>query len=105
VRRAPKGTLLAVEGKVMDGLYISLTGQLEVSAGDGRPTELHGAGSIFGQSSLLSRSVSEITVRTMSHMIVLRLSTQAFHSIAMQHPSMLAHLSDLSTMPIAKVTT
>jgi CRP-like cAMP-binding protein len=105
VRRAPKGTTLAHEGKAMDGLYISLTGKLDVSASDGRPSELHDAGTMFGQTSLLTKAPSDVTVRASANMLVLRLPAQAFHGIAMQYPGMLAHLSELAGQTVAKIGT
>jgi CRP-like cAMP-binding protein len=105
VRRAARGTVLADIGKMSDGLYVSLTGTLEVSFADGRPGERHEAGTLFGQASLLSRSPSDIRVRTLTNMLVLRLPTQAFQTIAMQHAGMLAHLSTLADSSVAHLTT
>jgi CRP-like cAMP-binding protein len=105
IRRAPKGMVLAESGKIMDGLYINLTGTLEVSYADGRATEQHEPGTMFGQSSLLTKDASDIGVRTLANMLVLRLPARAFHTIAMQYPHMLAHISDLSGSSVAKITT
>jgi CRP-like cAMP-binding protein len=105
IRRAARGTVLAEAGKKMDGLYINLTGTLEVTYADGRETEQHEPGTMFGQSSLLGHAPSEISVRTLANMLVLRLPARAFHSIAMQYPGMLAHVSELSASSVAKLTT
>jgi CRP-like cAMP-binding protein len=105
IRRAPRGMVLAESGKLMDGLYINLTGALEVSHADGRELERHESGTMFGQSSLLSQVPSEVGVRALSNMLVLRLPARAFHSIAMQYPAMLAHISELSGSSVAKITT
>lgn len=104
IRRAARGTVLAELGKVSDGLYISLTGALDVSFGDGRPSERHVAGTMFGQASLLSRTPSDVRVSALSHMLVLRLPLKGFQSIAMQYPSMLAHLSSLAESSVAQVS-
>jgi CRP-like cAMP-binding protein len=105
IRRAPRGMVLAEAGKIMDGLYINLTGTLEVSYADGRPNEQHEPGTMFGQSSLLTKDTSDISVRTLANMLVLRLPARAFHSMAMQYPAMLAHVSELSGSSVAKITT
>jgi CRP-like cAMP-binding protein len=105
VRRAPRGMELAEAGKRMDGLYINLTGALEVSYTDNRPPEQHEAGTMFGQSSLLSQVASDISVRALSNMLVLRLPARAFHTMAMQYPGMLAHISELAGSSVAKITT
>jgi CRP-like cAMP-binding protein/tetratricopeptide (TPR) repeat protein len=103
IRRAARGTALAAIGKVMDGLYINLTGLLEVNYADGRAPEQHEAGTMFGQSSLLSHEASDVGVTALSNMLVLRLPNTAFHTIAMQYPGMLAHVSELASTSVARV--
>jgi CRP-like cAMP-binding protein len=103
IRRAPRGMKLAEAGKQMDGLYISLTGVLEVHHGDGRPPEHHEPGTMLGQACLLTQEPSDITVMTMANMLMLRLPAQTFHAIVMQYPGMLAHISDLASSSVAKV--
>jgi CRP-like cAMP-binding protein len=105
IRRAPRGMILAEIGKLMDGLYINLTGALEVSHADGRAPERHEPGTMFGQSSLLTQDPSAVGVRALANMLVLRLPSRAFHNIAMQYPALLAHVSELSGSSVAKVTT
>jgi CRP-like cAMP-binding protein len=104
IRRAPGGTRLAVAGKTMDGLYITLTGRVVVEGMYGS-TEVHDAGTMFGQSSLLMNERSDVTITTQSPMLLLRLPAQAFHSAVMQYPGMLAHLSELAGNTLAKVST
>jgi CRP-like cAMP-binding protein len=103
IRRAPRGMMLAEAGKQMDGLYISLTGVLEVHYGDGRTPEHHEPGTMLGQACLLTQEPSDISVLTMANMLVLRLPAQTFHAIVMQYPGMLAHISDLAASSVAKV--
>lgn len=105
IRRAPRGMVLAESGKIMDGLYINLTGTLEVKYADGRPLEQHEPGTMFGQSSLLTQDPSDIGVRALANMLVLRLPARAFHAMAMQYPGILAHISELSGSSVAKITT
>lgn len=105
IRRAPRGTLLAEAGKVMDGLYISLTGTMEVSNDDGTDRTLHGPGSMFGQHSLVGDDPSPVNVRAMNHMVVLRLPAAAFSALAMQYPGILVHVADMRDSGVADVTT
>lgn len=93
VRRAPANTLLAEQGKVMDALYISLTGELDVGQ-RGQPITPYGAGTMFGHGCMLTHGPSAISVRTRTNMLVLRLPSAAFHSLAMQYPAILAEVSD-----------
>lgn len=104
IRRAPGGTRLAEIGKTMDGLYITLTGRVLVTGLDAT-SELHDAGTMFGQSSLLMNQRSDVTITTQSPMLLLRLPAQAFHNAVMQYPGMLAHLSELAGSTLAKVST
>jgi len=103
IRRAAKGMVLSEAGKVMDGLYISLTGELEVTYVDGRPAERFGAGTMFGQASLLTRQPSDVNVRALANMLVLRLSTKAFQTSVMQYPGMLERVSDLASTSVARL--
>jgi CRP-like cAMP-binding protein len=105
IRRAPRGTLLAEVGKAMDGLYITLTGTVEVSNEDRSDRTQHGPGSMFGQHSLLGEDPSPVTVRAMNHIVVLRLPSAAFTELAMQYPAILAHVADLRDTGVANVTT
>ena len=104
IRRAPAGTMLAVVGKRMDGLYISLTGMLAVNQ-PGAPERVAPPGSMFGQSTLLSNAPSQVDIRARVHMVVLRLPAGAFTQVAMQYPTILARLAELSTSEVVKITT
>jgi CRP-like cAMP-binding protein len=105
VRRAPRNTTLAQIGKMMDGLYINLTGTLEVMYADGRPGEVHESGTMFGQGSLLTHEPSDVTIRSMGNMLLLRLPVSSFQTIAMQYPGLLAHISELTGTSVAKIST
>jgi CRP-like cAMP-binding protein len=95
--------VLAEIGKVMDGLYISLTGELEVQYADGRAPERFLAGTLFGQASLLTRRPSDVGIRAMSTMLVLRLPARAFQSAAMQYPGLLDRVSELASTSVAMI--
>jgi CRP-like cAMP-binding protein len=95
--------MLAVVGKRMDGLYISLTGTLSVNQ-PGAPVRIAPPGSMFGQNALLSNALSQIDVSTQVNMIVLRLPAAQFTRVAMQYPMLLARLAELSTSEMVRVT-
>jgi CRP-like cAMP-binding protein len=103
IRRAAAGTLLSVVGKRMDGLYISLTGTLAIHE-PGGPERIGPPGSMFGQNSLLSHELAQVDVKTRVNMIVLRLPAVQFTRVAMQYPTILARLTELSTSEVVKVT-
>jgi cAMP-dependent protein kinase regulator len=103
IRRAPAGTMLAVVGKKMDGLYISLTGTFAINQ-PGAPIRIGPPGSMFGQNTLLSNAASQVDVQTRVNMIVLRLPAAQFTRVAMQYPTMLERLSEFSTSEVVKVT-
>ncbi|MDH5676869.1 MAG: cyclic nucleotide-binding domain-containing protein, partial [Myxococcales bacterium] len=103
IRRAPQGIVLAEAGKRVDGLYINLTGGLEITYADGRPFEHMRAGTMFGHEGMITRQPSQIGVRALSNMIILRLPAEAFNTLVMQYPAILAKLSELSVDPVAKV--
>jgi CRP-like cAMP-binding protein len=93
VRRAPANAILAEQGKLMDALYISLTGEIDVGQ-RGQPITQYGAGTMFGHGCMLTHSPSNISVRTRMNMLVLRLPSSAFHALAMQYPAILAEVSE-----------
>jgi CRP-like cAMP-binding protein len=104
IRRAPAGTMLAIVGKRMDGIYISLTGTLAVNQ-PGAPERIAPPGSMFGQNTLLSNEPSQVDIKARANMVVLRLPSSAFTQVAMQYPTILARLTELSTSPVVKITT
>ena len=103
VRRAAPGTMLAVVGKRMDGLYISLTGSLRVNQ-PGAPERIAPPGSMFGQNTILAQAPSQVDVIAQVDMILLRLPFAQFTKVAMQHPTVLARLAELSTSEVVRVT-
>jgi CRP-like cAMP-binding protein len=102
VRRAPANTRLAVAGKRMDGLYISLTGTLLVET-PGQEPRVVTPGSMFGQHTLLSQQPSPSGVTARVNLVVLRLPTAAFAEVAMQYPTVVERLAELSTSDVVSV--
>jgi CRP-like cAMP-binding protein len=103
VRRAAEGTKLAIAGKRMDGLYISLTGTLLVEA-PGQEAYLAPPGSMFGQQALVSQALAPASVSAYVALVVLRLPSSAFTDLATQYPTVLERLAELSTGDVVSVT-
>jgi cAMP-dependent protein kinase regulator len=102
VRRAPANTRLAITGKRMDGLYISLTGTLLVEA-PGQEPRIVTPGSMFGQHTLLSQEPSPSSVTARVNLVVLRLPGAAFAQVAMQYPTVVERLAELSTSDVVSI--
>jgi CRP-like cAMP-binding protein len=95
LRKAERGTVLAEIGKRGDGLYIPLTGMLEVT-GDGGTTRSVSAGALVGQGSLLGQRASRVSVRTRGDTLMLRLSSSRFMELVTQFPTVLEQLSAIA---------
>jgi CRP-like cAMP-binding protein len=102
VRRAPTGTKLAIAGKLMDGLYISLTGTLAVET-PGQAPRIAAPGSMFGHT-LLSREPAASSVTARVNLVVLRLPATALAHMAMEYPTILEQLTELSTNDVVSVS-
>jgi CRP-like cAMP-binding protein len=79
-----------------------LTGTLTIRE-RGSQERIGPPGTMLGQNTLLSNSPSNTDVTTRVDMIVLRLSAQQFTRVAMQYPTLLARLADLSTNDVVEV--
>jgi CRP-like cAMP-binding protein len=102
VRRAAVDTAVMEAGKRSDGVYIALTGRVLCKLpGIDHPIEA-GPGSMFGHASLLGESPSEVGIRTMANMILLRLPAARFTRVAMQYPTLLERITELP--PLADVS-
>jgi CRP-like cAMP-binding protein len=94
--RAAAGTHLFVEGKRADGVYVALTGRIELVGGVlGARAEV-GPGAVIGQDSLLSRTPSPTTATTLADMVVLKLPSARFLEVASEYPAALEELSELA---------
>lgn len=97
LRRAPAGTVLLEPGKCSDGLYITLTGLLEVGQ-PGLEPRLLGAGTLLGHASMLDRRPSRLQAQARNNLLCLRLSQEAFSRIAMQYPDVLLRMSEMGAV-------
>ena len=93
-RDVNKGDVLVKEGASSDGLYVVLSGEVEVEAKGHRIATLK-EGQVFGEMSLLMRSPASATVRALRHTSLLRLPKHDFDSLILSHPQVLEHVSTL----------
>jgi CRP-like cAMP-binding protein len=93
VAEAP-GDVLVKEGQTSDGLYVVLSGEVEIDAQGKRIATLK-EGEVFGEMSLLTRSPASATVRAMRRTSLLRLPKQDFDTLILSHPQVLEHVSVL----------
>ena len=87
------------EGQKGDGLYMLLSGKVEVSkqiSGKKKQLAQLSGGDIFGEMSLLNNEPVSASVKTLKKSLVLKLPRKTFSEIISTHPQFLAHLSDLS---------
>ncbi|MDX2011730.1 MAG: cyclic nucleotide-binding domain-containing protein [Myxococcaceae bacterium] len=94
-RDALPGETLIREGQPSDGLYVVLTGEVAVDVG-GRPVATLKEGQVFGEMSLLTRSVTMATVKTTRRTSLLRLPRADFDQLIMSHPQILEQVAELT---------
>lgn len=93
-RDVKKGDVLVKEGQPSDGLYVVLSGEVEIDAAGARIATLK-EGQVFGEMSLLTRSPASATVRATRHTSLLRLPKQDFDTLILSHPQVLEHVAEL----------
>lgn len=94
-REAPRGHVVITEGQPSDGLYVVLSGEVEVTVG-GRRAALLREGDVFGEMSLLTRSPATASVVTTRRTSMLRLPHEDFTRLIMSHPQVLELVSELT---------
>ncbi len=99
VRRAHRGARIIEQGKKSDGLYIPLTGRVELRSASGGLADVAGPGTVIGQETLLSQAPSEVTATCAKEMALLCLPAASFGRVASQYPPVLAHLAELAADP------
>ncbi len=99
-REVPQDRVVLKQGQIGDGLYMVVTGRLQVLRTVGAE-QLHVAdlkpGDIFGEMSLLNHEPINADVIAQTKCIVLRMSRGNFLELASVYPQFLADLSDIST--------
>jgi CRP-like cAMP-binding protein len=93
-RDVKRGDVVIKEGVSSDGLYVVLSGEVEIEAAGQRIAMLK-EGEVFGEMSLLTRSPASATVRAARHTSLLRLPKQDFDVLILSHPQVLEHVSVL----------
>ncbi len=93
-RDVKRGDVLVREGQTSDGLYVVLSGEVEVEVKGTRIAALK-EGQLFGEMSLLTRTPASATVRASRHTSLLRLPKQDFDMLILSHPQVLEHVSEL----------
>ncbi|WP_223631771.1 cyclic nucleotide-binding domain-containing protein [Corallococcus sp. EGB] len=94
-RDVERGALIIREGDATDGLYVVLSGEVEVHKGGQRLSTLK-EGELFGEISLLRKTPATATVEATRHTTLLRLPREDFDSLISSHPQVLMLVADLS---------
>ena len=98
-REVPAGEVLISEGRAGDGLYMVLTGRVEVAKGSGplkRVLAHLNEGEVFGEMALLEAQPATATITSLSKSIVLKLPRQAFDDTVAAHPELLKRVREIS---------
>jgi len=96
VRRGTRGQTILEEGKKSAGLFVPLTGRVELRSKARQIADVAGPGAVLGQDTLLTQGPSEFTVTCAKEMALLCLPSSSFGGVASQYPPVLAHLADLA---------
>ena len=93
-RDVQRGEVLVKQGQPSDGLYVVLSGEVEVEANGKRIAGLK-EGQVFGEMSLMTRSAASATVKAARRTSLLRLPKQDFDELILSHPQVLEHIATL----------
>ncbi|NOJ76982.1 cyclic nucleotide-binding domain-containing protein [Myxococcus xanthus] len=94
-RDVERDTVIIRDGDATDGLYVVLSGEVEVRKDGHLLTQLR-EGDVFGEISLLQKTPATATVTATRHTTLLRLPRADFDALISSHPQILALISDLS---------
>jgi len=94
-RDVERGTVVIRDGDVTDGLYVVLSGEVDVRK-DGHLLTLLKEGDVFGEISLLQKTPATATVTATRHTTLLRLPRADFDALISSHPQILALISELT---------
>jgi CRP-like cAMP-binding protein len=94
-RDVNKGAVLVNDGDRSDGMYIVLSGEVEVSKAGTRLAVLK-EGELFGEMSLLSKAPATATVIASKRTSLLRLPRESFDELILSHPQILMLVSELT---------
>ncbi|MCL2179031.1 MAG: cyclic nucleotide-binding domain-containing protein [Proteobacteria bacterium] len=88
------GTEVVVQNRMSEGLFVILTGRLEVVKDGQRIAELR-EGELFGEISLLTKAPATASVRAAERSALLKLSVNDFNALISTHPQVLELLKRL----------
>ncbi|RKH41963.1 cyclic nucleotide-binding domain-containing protein, partial [Corallococcus llansteffanensis] len=94
-RDVERGDVIIRDGDPTDGLYVVLSGEVEVHK-NGHVLSRLKEGELFGEISLLQKTPATATVEASRHTTLLRLPREDFDSLISSHPQVLMLMSDLS---------
>jgi len=94
-RDVQKGDVLIKEGQRSDGMYVVLSGEIEVRLGL-HPVASLKEGDIFGEMSLLTKAPATATCAAARRTSLLRLPREDFDQIVLSHPQILVLVSELT---------
>ncbi|NMO22458.1 cyclic nucleotide-binding domain-containing protein [Pyxidicoccus fallax] len=94
-RDVERDAVIIRDGGETDGLYVVLSGEVEVSK-DGLLLTRLKEGDLFGEISLLQKTPATATVTATRHTTLLRLPREDFDALISSHPQILVLVSELS---------
>ena len=94
-REAKRGDIVIKEGHRSDGMYVILSGEVDVTVGAAKVASLR-EGDVFGEMSLLTKAPATATVITARRTSLLRLPREDFDTLILSHPQILMLVSDLT---------
>ncbi len=94
-REVRAGDLIIREGTSSDGLYVVLSGEVEVKV-RGERVALLREGEIFGEMSLLTHTAAAASVSSTRHTSLLRLPKEDFDTLILSHPQILEFVAELT---------
>jgi CRP-like cAMP-binding protein len=94
-REVRSGEVVIKEGAHSDGLYVVLSGEVDVKVKGTRVAALR-EGEIFGEMSLLTHAPAGATVASTRHTSLLRLPKEDFDRLILSHPQILEHIAELT---------
>ncbi|MBF5040916.1 cyclic nucleotide-binding domain-containing protein [Aggregicoccus sp. 17bor-14] len=94
-REVPRGEVLVREGERSDGLYVVLSGEVEVRKQDQALARLR-EGELFGEMSLLHKAPATASVVAARRTSLLRLPREDFDALILSHPQILVHVAELT---------
>ena len=94
------GSIIIEQGAVSDGLFVVLSGSLEVfmvdAAGERRLLAVLGSGDLCGEMSLLANDDAIASVQATTKAFVLELPAATFRTVIMTHPQVLMYVGELA---------